>query len=543
MTEPNSIYKKKIDKKILLLLIVPFIVIIGYILLSNTRGHFYYGYNSDPDYTYLLNSLSIVNNLTPGHVDHPGTPLQTLGAIVIKISNLGKSIEEINTNLIKNPEYYLVIISIAIFMMFICAIILIGIVGYLFLKDILLAMILQSSSFISISVFRCISRVYPESLLLIICTIFLIIILFHFKYDIEKHSLIYSIIFGIICGLGIATKVTFIPLLIVPIIILSGKKNKLLFLLITLFSFVIFTIPTIRNYPHMFKWFVDIFSHSGKYGGGEQNIIDFHTLLNSVFLLISKNYIYLFLNSLSGLITIFIFLKHKKALKQKENRFLFRLIIALLCSTVFQILMTLKQFSNRYLIPSMMITIFTLVIAYIFLKENKIFSLKLLKIKNNLFYIICFIFISCLFLSLFSIVSYKKIKHRKSLSKEAVDFEFFFSDNYNEYTKIYYYGSSSIEYSLFFYDKFYNNSNFYKYIKKEYYDDKVLFYYDMFLDDIFGRYFFDWDNNTFKTLPNPEKSIFVGTDRIEQTISTEYKNRLKNVYSINEFTNVYEITK
>ncbi len=521
------------DKKILFLFIVPVIMVVLYILLFNAKGYYYYGYNSDPEYAYLLNSLSIVNGLTPGHTDHPGTTLQMLGAAVIKLANLSKSNDEINTIVISNPEHYLNLINITMFIIFICTTITLGVIGYLFLNDILLAVILQLSSFVSFTAFRELSRVTPETLLLSICTIFLIILLFHFKYDIEKHSFIYSIIFGVVCGIGLVTKVTFLPLFIVPLVILPNLKNRLLFLLSTLLAFFIFTIPVISEYERIFNWFISIFTHSGYYGGGEKNIINFHTIFNNLFMLISE-YTYLIINFAAGLSLIFIFFKNKTVIKKKDNQFLFKLIIALLCATVLQILMTLKHYRHHYLIPTMMLTIFTLVLAYIFLTRNKISPFE---IKNDFFYY----FILVIF-SIFMIYFIKEIKSDNMINRETNKLKLFLSNNYSDYTKVYYYRSSSLEFSLLFYDKDFNRGHFIEYIKKIYHNDKILFY------NVWGEYYYNFDY-IFKRLPNPEKSIFIGTNEIENSVSSEYKNRLRRVFKtklenseVNN-TNVYEIMK
>ena len=45
--------------------------------------------NFDPDYNYLLNSLSLLKWRTPGHTDHQGTTLQLLGAVVVWFQWLG----------------------------------------------------------------------------------------------------------------------------------------------------------------------------------------------------------------------------------------------------------------------------------------------------------------------------------------------------------------------------------------------------------------------------------------------------------------------
>ena len=39
----------------------------------------------DPEYAYLLNSLNLLEMSVPGHFDHPGTPLQEFGALVLLV--------------------------------------------------------------------------------------------------------------------------------------------------------------------------------------------------------------------------------------------------------------------------------------------------------------------------------------------------------------------------------------------------------------------------------------------------------------------------
>jgi len=48
---------------------------------------------ADPDWSYLANSLLVAEGKTPQHVDHPGTPLQILGAIVYRVNYLFSSRE------------------------------------------------------------------------------------------------------------------------------------------------------------------------------------------------------------------------------------------------------------------------------------------------------------------------------------------------------------------------------------------------------------------------------------------------------------------
>jgi hypothetical protein len=76
----------------LAILVVPILLFCFPLILRSYHGPYYLGYNSDPAYAYLLNSLNILNGVPPGHTDHPGTTVQLLGAVGILIRWLGSSV-------------------------------------------------------------------------------------------------------------------------------------------------------------------------------------------------------------------------------------------------------------------------------------------------------------------------------------------------------------------------------------------------------------------------------------------------------------------
>lgn len=49
------------------------------------RGPFWLGTNFDPAYTYLLNSLRLAGLQPPKHVDHPGTTVHSVGAVLLRL--------------------------------------------------------------------------------------------------------------------------------------------------------------------------------------------------------------------------------------------------------------------------------------------------------------------------------------------------------------------------------------------------------------------------------------------------------------------------
>src|ERR1700730_1385628 len=79
----------------LALLVVPGIVcLIGGICLHalapvySAPYYWYYLVSADPAYVYLFNGLSILFGVAPGHVDHPGTPVQLFVAFIILVKSV-----------------------------------------------------------------------------------------------------------------------------------------------------------------------------------------------------------------------------------------------------------------------------------------------------------------------------------------------------------------------------------------------------------------------------------------------------------------------
>ncbi|HYP54345.1 MAG TPA: hypothetical protein VEQ42_12430, partial [Pyrinomonadaceae bacterium] len=70
------------------LLLLPALLLLVAFHVRDARGPYWLSENLDPSYPYLLNSLNVANLHRPFHTDHPGTPVQTAGGLLIRLSNL-----------------------------------------------------------------------------------------------------------------------------------------------------------------------------------------------------------------------------------------------------------------------------------------------------------------------------------------------------------------------------------------------------------------------------------------------------------------------
>ena len=87
----------------LLLLVLPGCFMVAAFWVRAQGGPAWLWFNLDPDYYYLLDALNVLNLTTPGHVYHPGTTVDWLGALILKVAYLGAGAENIITAVLNDP--------------------------------------------------------------------------------------------------------------------------------------------------------------------------------------------------------------------------------------------------------------------------------------------------------------------------------------------------------------------------------------------------------------------------------------------------------
>ena len=73
---------------------------------------------------------------------------------------------------------------------------------------------------------------------------------------------------GLACGLGIASKLTFFPVVLLASLVCQGLRNWVTFAGSLLGTCAITFIPIYPRLPKIFDWIVALSIHSGNYGGG-----------------------------------------------------------------------------------------------------------------------------------------------------------------------------------------------------------------------------------------------------------------------------------
>jgi hypothetical protein len=401
-------------------------------------------YGTDPESAYLMNGLNIASGKAVGHFDNPGTTVQIYSAIVLRVTHFFRfSDHDLQTDVLLNSEYYIEVLRIGFIVLNACVLLILGLVAFSLLGNFWAGLLLQTAPFLSVTLIEeCFTKVAPEQLLFTTIAL-LIILLLKFYTSKEPDKVGYALLFGVLAGFGMATKMTFLPVLIIPFIILSGKRNKWIYVASIIPSFVLFTLPAVTGYLHMANWFLNLGTHTGTYGQGNSGVIDAKVYFNSLLSIAEFNKALVTVMSVTVLVLLYNVFFTRKLKPEKTNKE-FYILSALLISQAGSILMVAKHYhSNHYLFPALSLTGFVLVFIFILIKQylpeqkRKIFQFVLPGI------VVVVIGVSLLNIP-FMAMAYKGYRD----SNKSTDETFAQLDrDYRDFVKVYYYPVSFNEYS------------------------------------------------------------------------------------------------
>lgn len=242
-------------------------------VVAGERGPYWLADNFDPEYAYLFNALNLINLRVPELVEHPGTTLHVLGAVVIKLLTLGETSFEVTERVLSDPEYFLSAISQTLRVLNLVSQIVLGMVCYFLTRSAVTAVLIQSPIVCFAYSFDALSRVSPEPLLLLDVTMLagIVVLVIGRPAVLSEKTLLYLL--SIISGFGIATKFTFVPILCLPLVMLQSVRSRALFLTGTLMAALVFTLPILPRYRVVLSWTGNLLIRSGSYGTGDATII------------------------------------------------------------------------------------------------------------------------------------------------------------------------------------------------------------------------------------------------------------------------------
>jgi hypothetical protein len=238
----------------LCLLIIPMALIPHAMALREAAGPFWLGNNSDPDYLYLLNALALSQLQPVGHSHHPGSTLQWLGALILWVSNRttggGASSP---ADVLRRPELYLHVIHAVLVLGCVAGTAISGLLAFRATGRLHLALLIQAGPLISLTLQKTLYRVTPEALVTPL-SIMMAAIIFAATVTQRSASCTLAVVLGALSGLGLATKITFAPVVILPLVMLPGLWYRAYYLACTVIGFFVVTLNPLIGLLDFFRF-------------------------------------------------------------------------------------------------------------------------------------------------------------------------------------------------------------------------------------------------------------------------------------------------
>jgi hypothetical protein len=343
--------------KVLFLIILPIILIVSGLSLKSEIGY-YHLLSTDPVYAYIFDGLNICNFTFPFLVQGPGTPLTLISAGTMEIVHLFRQHDTLIVDVIKNPEVYLSASNTTITLLQGLFLFLMGFWIYKTTKNIFISTFLQLTPFVSWIFIDLMRPIMVENLILIgvLCLIALVI---KFVNDdsnnttkiVDKYVVLFSIIIGFIA----ATKLMYLPIAIIPFLLLSGLRKKCAYIILSIIAFSIFAFPIFNRWVTFRSYYVDNFMHSGVYGNGPKTIVDINTFIPNLTNIFTGSKLYLITLFILLLGAILYFVPVLKVKKKDDKEF--KTLTGIVITMVIMTLLVAKQFKFYYLTIALLLII------------------------------------------------------------------------------------------------------------------------------------------------------------------------------------------
>jgi hypothetical protein len=364
-------------KKYFAPLILPIIYTFFCIHISNKTGHSFIK-TVDPEYIHLMSSINLAEgNVNIQSIESPATPLYVLGAITSKVTCWVSSSDSLKDDFISNPEKYIDVLRMVLLLLTSFSLFILGYVVQKVSHSWFTSMLFQFAPFLSIDIMLTSTLLTPDHFLIIVMLLYMAVLFNIIHQEKSTDDLKSALYFSLFTALGCATKITFLPLAILPLFLLSNIKQKLVYILSTGLLIPLFAFTAAFQYERFFGWVKGLIFHAGNYGTGEEKIISSTSFLNNLEKIIRTEIPFIIICLLLLICVFLIIIKKKKSQHQQ-------LLFGLLCTFVLQIILVSKHFAIRYLTPSILLGVLGIYLLILFFSQSK-------KMQKTL--IICFIVI------------------------------------------------------------------------------------------------------------------------------------------------------
>jgi hypothetical protein len=359
--------KTRFSSARLTLAVIPVGLFAASVILTREHGPYYQRNNLDPEYNYLLNSLSLLTLHAPTHNDHPGVTLQILGAAVEWLKWFGGfllgSRQSLSESVLSQPESYLHAMNVVLNVLLSGALYWSAIAVYRLSKSLSAPIVLQVTLLVYHQSFLALPRVSPEPLLmaegLALMALLAPAVFVAQDGEVAKEPRLAGAA-GAFFGLGLMTKITFAPWAAV-VLLFPYKSQRRRFFTAAAATVLILLLPVATRIPYMMSWFTSLLTHAGAYGTGPVGLPAAHALATNLFWLwLNEPPFFVLLSLYVGILVLLLLFRPQDAqLRGPVRESARRLLLAGIVAMVAAIAMVTKHLVEvRYLLPALVLTAF-----------------------------------------------------------------------------------------------------------------------------------------------------------------------------------------
>ncbi len=331
------------------------------------RMPFYIG-DQDPAYRYLPGFVDMASTSKTYFGDHPGVPLQIIGALLVKATYaLQGTHDALVKDVLANPEMYLSVVAWVLLGLVSSSLCLLGFTALNVHGSLVGALMLQVGCVLvsRFMLYRLVGVTATAMLLGLTMVLMSLIILYSDKSQIEQQQAQWPLLFGLLLGTMVMTKLTVLPLVIIPVIILPSWKSRLYyFVFMSLIAFTL--LHGFVDEPQRFWKFIwRTITRSDYYGAGNVGW-DFGSF-NDYALRVKKSdplYI-LFLIALIGILLKTMSFNIFKSWSRLTNNTANLITLAICMAALGQWLVVAKQFRQYYLLPGSLMLVLAMYLAWV----------------------------------------------------------------------------------------------------------------------------------------------------------------------------------
>ena len=342
---------------------------------------YYYQRITDPEYFHLLNGINVaLFNLATPYIDHPGTPLQVIVAISawpISLFYPGTLVE----NVTDHPEVFITGALILMNLIIATTLFICGKKVYNYTGSFWIAFFIQIIPFTNVNYLSAGARLIPETFM-IVPVVFLCVYLIKILYSSVKNDLTNRdiIILALIAGLGMASKFSYFPLILVPVFIIGSFKKVLKYGLLSAFFTLVFAFPIVFNLKQAYTWFGNMLINDGKWGTGSSSFINWDSAFINLEKLISINHFFIVL-----LIVVLILSLYTTFVKNERTSMLRRVSWGLLLGISVLIFFITKHFAFHYYYPALLFQSILVLLILFFVYRLKVLNTGFSKVLPIIF--------------------------------------------------------------------------------------------------------------------------------------------------------------